>query len=163
LKVCNECHQSLDVSAFHRDVHKRDGLYPKCRECTNAKQRASRAIPERRLACIERSRQFRRKNPERVRAGVRDATLRAKYGIGLSEFAALLETQGGGCAICGRPDPGISWGKNLHVDHCHKTGAVRGLLCQSCNTSIGRFGDDPEMLRKAIAYLERSAPSKSCS
>lgn len=64
---------------------------------------------------------------------------------------ALLAAQGGACAICGGPP----LGKGVyHLDHDHETGNVRGLLCHACNTSLGGFRDDPELLRKAIAYLE---------
>lgn len=59
--------------------------------------------------------------------------------------------QGGRCLICGAQP------KRLHVDHCHATGLVRGLLCGLCNRGIGAFRDDPRLLRAAIAYLERVA------
>jgi len=60
--------------------------------------------------------------------------------------------QGGVCAICG----GINDNDDaLSVDHDHETGRIRGLLCSKCNKGLGSFNDDPELLRKAIAYLER--------
>lgn len=57
------------------------------------------------------------------------------------------------CEICGRPDGGN--GKPLAVDHCHVTGHVRGLLCMLCNTALGKLQDSPDLLRKAIEYLEK--------
>lgn len=65
----------------------------------------------------------------------------------------MLVRQGGVCAICGGPPDG-RW-KRFHVDHCHKTGRVRGLLCRKCNNGLGNFGDSVETMRKAIAYLRR--------
>lgn len=76
-----------------------------------------------------------------------------KYGITLEQYEAMLAEQGGVCAICLKDDTL----KRLAVDHCHSLGTVRGLLCQSCNLSIGRMGDDPDQLRRAAAYLLRQA------
>lgn len=76
-----------------------------------------------------------------------------KYGLTKAEFDLLLEQQGGVCAICAGPRSGP--GKRFHVDHCHDTGQVRGLLCGNCNTAIGLLGDDPERAEKAAAYLRR--------
>ena len=70
----------------------------------------------------------------------------------LGGFDALLASQGGGCAICGyRVKPG---GRRLNVDHDHKTGVVRGLLCARCNRGLGWFSDDPQRLKAAAVYLE---------
>lgn len=76
------------------------------------------------------------------------------YGISHEEFVALLTSQNGLCAICGTDEwPGKD--NAPHVDHCHKTGGVRGILCGPCNNGLGYFRDDPERLRKAAEYLER--------
>lgn len=77
--------------------------------------------------------------------------LRRRYGITLQEYLAVLKAQGGGCAVCKRPPDKM----RLHVDHCHSTRRVRGILCFNCNTLIGKAGDNPEVLRAAAAYLER--------
>jgi Autographiviridae endonuclease VII len=80
-----------------------------------------------------------------------DYNLRRRYGICLADYQALLARQGGRCATCRRkPKPKCS----LQVDHCHKTGQVRGLLCNRCNTMLGMGDDDPRRLRAGIAYLE---------
>jgi hypothetical protein len=75
------------------------------------------------------------------------------YGITLEQYNDLLAKQGGVCAICQGPHRGR--GKFYHVDHDHKTGDVRGLLCHYCNTAIGSLKDDPALLEKAAAYLRR--------
>lgn len=82
-----------------------------------------------------------------------DARVR-KYGIDRAEFDRLMAAQGGSCALCGEGQRGFTSGKMLHFDHCHITGKFRGLLCATCNTALGRFGDDPDRLRRAAAYLE---------
>lgn len=82
-----------------------------------------------------------------------DARVR-KYGIDRDEFDRLMQEQGGKCALCGEGQRGFTSGKMLHFDHCHTTGKFRGLLCAHCNTSLGRFRDDPQRLRRAAEYLE---------
>lgn len=78
-------------------------------------------------------------------------SLRRKYGITVEEWSRLLKLQNNKCLIC---DTSLTR-KNIHVDHSHKTDLVRGLLCFSCNTAIGKFRDSIEYLKKAIKYLEK--------
>lgn len=81
-----------------------------------------------------------------------------KYGITVEEYQALLEAQGGVCAICGQPETtvhsntGTLW--SLNVDHDHSTGRVRGLPCVPCNRGIGFLRDDPTTIRAALEYLD---------
>jgi len=88
-------------------------------------------------------------NPERVM----HSGLQSKYGISLVDYDEMLEAQGRGCAICGKTPE--AEGRQLAVDHDHETDEIRGLLCSRCNPGLGMFMDDPELLRSAIAYLER--------
>lgn len=83
--------------------------------------------------------------------------LRDSFGMSLKDFQAMHEAQDGKCAICGTKDAGTHRGKSkaLAVDHDHKTGKIRGLLCEACNQGIGKLKDDPEILRKAADYLSR--------
>lgn len=97
----------------------------------------------------------------------RDINLRRKYGITEKDYEKLLAKQNGKCAICGFTpyDRAKFEGKlgkqgslpinyrNLHVDHCHKTGKVRGLLCWSCNVGLGKFFDNPNTLKEAAKYV----------
>ena len=76
------------------------------------------------------------------------------YGITSEDYAAMYELQGGLCAIC-KSGPTGRW-DSLDIDHCHSTGAVRGLLCHQCNKGIGCLGDDIGRLLSAIAYLKTS-------
>ena len=81
--------------------------------------------------------------------------LRRQYGIDLEQFARMYEQQGHACAVCFVHLP-LDGSKELvpHVDHCHTTGKVRGLLCHSCNIGVGMLKDDPARLRQAANYLE---------
>lgn len=90
--------------------------------------------------------------PDRKRAA-RDYYYRRTFGMSADDFDALLEKQGGGCAIC---EPKPEREASLHVDHHHDTGVIRGILCLGCNQGIGQFQDDPELLERAAAYLRRS-------
>lgn len=83
----------------------------------------------------------------------RDRQYKATYGISLEEYQTLLELQEECCAICG--DHASTVAKNrLYVDHCHKEGHVRGLLCSHCNFVLGQAKDNVEILESAILYLK---------
>lgn len=82
--------------------------------------------------------------------------LKRNYGISGEQVARMLEAQGHVCAICRLPETKIIKGRviALSVDHCHAQGHVRALLCAACNTGLGAFRDNPDLLRAAISYLE---------
>jgi hypothetical protein len=90
---------------------------------------------------------WRKKNIDHVRAKNRVNKLKSMYGLTVPALEAMKQAQAFRCLLCDKEKP-------LNVDHCHKTGQVRGLLCTDCNTSLGKFNDDPNMLRRATAYLE---------
>lgn len=90
-------------------------------------------------------------------------SLRRRYGITLDHYLTMLDEQLGLCKICkcdltalGTRLDGVSYIR-AHVDHCHKTGVVRGLLCTECNVGLGKFGDDTALLKAAIMYLESTS------
>lgn len=86
----------------------------------------------------------------------RSEHLRRKFGLTLDEYENLLRRQGGRCAVCGRR-PGKA---SLHVDHDHKTGDIRGLLCFRCNGGLGQFKEQPARLLRAADYLTGDALPK---
>lgn len=85
--------------------------------------------------------------------------LKRQFGIGMPDYFAMLASQGGVCAVClgseRSIDPRTKEKRMLAVDHCHKTGRVRGLLCSHCNRGIGMLKDSPTLLRAALNYLEK--------
>jgi len=103
---------------------------------------------------------YRQKNKDRYRS----YQLKRKFGITLLDYKKLLRKQNGTCALCAATSSkggiGVGIGKNskgirrLSVDHCHKTGKIRGLLCSNHNRGLGMFSDSIVELLKAIKYLE---------
>lgn len=99
---------------------------------------------------------FRRKYAERKEADpqlCRRNNLKSKYDLTFEEFEAMYEAQHGECKICSRALSDTNFRKT-HIDHNHLTGIVRGLLCPSCNLALGKFQDNPEILRRAAVYVE---------
>lgn len=78
-----------------------------------------------------------------------------KYGLTVEQYDGMVQEQMGKCAICREVEHADEPGKRLHIDHCHETGVVRGLLCAKCNTGVMRSGVTPETLRRAAQYLEK--------
>lgn len=113
----------------------------------------------------EKSKRFREKHPEKVKerwgdwyhnnkARVRENKLKRVYGLTLADYEAMLVKQGGRCACCPTTAEEEKNGV-LVIDHCHKSGKVRGLLCNACNTAIGLFKEDLDAIGKAIDYLRK--------
>jgi hypothetical protein len=86
-------------------------------------------------------------------AQLRDNHFARRYAITPADYARMLAEQDGGCAICGALPAGVKGGV-YDVDHDHRTGKIRGLLCGPCNRGLGAFGDDVPTLRRAAEYLE---------
>jgi hypothetical protein len=139
----------------------RDGYRNECKVCNN-KQKHDRymADPNREIERVQKWRQdnaerynaytrARRQRPE-VKAADRAGHLKRKFDLTPLQYAIKLAEQQGVCLICGRTP---AEGKSLDVDHDHKSGRVRGLLCRNCNQGLGKFFDDPLVLASAIAYL----------
>lgn len=99
----------------------------------------------------ENARRWYHANKDRARA----ARILRQYGLTIADYDAMLEAQGGGCAICGAVEVEGDRTSFHHVDHCHASGKVRGVLCRHCNNGLGHFRDDPSLLRAAAKYLER--------
>lgn len=121
------------------------------RDSYNAKRREKYASdPEFRKKLIERAKSVPSGAPEEKRK----RRLKDSFGLSIEEHDFMLTKQGWGCGICGREHSDTT-GRRLAVDHCHRTGNVRGLLCGRCNSGLGQFADSEELLRKAIEYLNR--------
>lgn len=119
------------------------------REQNTARKRKYRK--ENRVLIAERQRAWAAANPDKVISSY----YKTNYGITKDQFDEMLASQNGACAICGTKEPQGS-SRTFHVDHCHKTQRVRGLLCHHCNVGLGHFFDIPAALRSAATYIEGS-------
>lgn len=146
-KTCSKCGVEKDVSMFSKTKTRKGGLNCWCKDCWKIYYQQNREV-------------FTKQSRDRYylnRQHHLDRHLFNTYGITRDEFNALLGKQGGGCAICGKKETALANNSKtvmrLAVDHDHKTGKIRGLLCCRCNHAIGQMLDDPKIIQNAVAYL----------
>ena len=108
---------------------------------------------EQRTKRLQKRRESRKLKPDYDRSRARKRDLLIKFGLTLEDYNSLLMRQEHSCAICKRHKSQFK--RDLSVDHCHKTGKNRALLCASCNSALGLFQEDKEVLLNAINYLEK--------
>ena len=126
MKTCSQCGEIKPLSKFYHRDKKKTKYFAECKKCHAWRSRVIK--------------------------------YRIKYGLSLDDVRLMYEDQLGQCAICKRS---MRWQQvstrqdSFHVDHCHVSGRVRGLLCKSCNNGLGHFEDKAQRLRDAADYLER--------
>lgn len=131
-RVCFRCKTEKPITDFYRSNVR---YYQ--REC---------------IACTKERRQRWWKS-ELGRRSSANTKLKARFGVTIEEYEAMVLAVGGHCQICGVD---VSYnGHRLALDHNHQTGHLRGILCKACNAGIGRLKDDPALLRRAADYIER--------
>jgi len=143
MKRCSKCKKDKEDSEFYPN-RTRNGLMSRCKPC----------------GAIQ-AKEWRDRNPHKAfnrywsnRDHERERHLKRKYGISFSDYHDMIKSQGGKCAVCSADAP---LHKMLDVDHCHKTGTVRGLLCTSCNRMLGNAGDRIHVLVAGAKYLSKTA------
>ncbi len=133
-RTCRVCGTQKPLDEFYKTGRKNgEERHYECKECAKARVKENHC-------------------PETYRK----QHLKRTYGITPEEYDAMLEKQHGSCAICEAETAGSSR-SNIYfsVDHCHTTGAIRGLLCHQCNTALGLIKDNPQTLAKMISYLAK--------
>jgi len=165
MKTCSGCLEEKPVEEFHIDRGLLCQRKPKCRLCTNKikaawRRRNANLIRSRRREEYARNREhyMAYMNSDKRRERLFRWKLERKFGITRIDFDRMVDEQDGCCAICLQPPStakGHSVKHRLHVDHCHKTGKVRGLLCNNCNAALGYFADDTVAMARAIRYLKQ--------
>lgn len=142
MKICNKCGTSKEFDKFFKDKASSDGCYSICKACKKEGVYKWRSNNNERYNAVQRN--YNKKHRRRIH-------YKRAYDMSVDEIAALFLSQKGLCAICGKAATGI---RPLAVDHCHKTGQVRGMLCYGCNREIALL-DDESKLKKALEYVER--------
>ena len=134
MKTCYRCKETKEYSEFHKNKSKKDGYTTYCKKCQLEYIKSRPATAK-----------VQRNNKRAI------ATRNRRYAITSEWYDTTLAEQNGCCAIC---KSSCKTGKALAVDHDHETGKNRGLLCMDCNTALGKFRDNVEILQSAISYLE---------
>lgn len=129
------CKQEKELDEFHRDKRTTTGRAWYCKDCANRKSREWHNS---------------HKNLKEFKLIRRDRNFRTKYGMSLNEYNQKLLDQESKCEICSID---LIDNYNIHVDHCHKTNEIRGLLCGNCNRGLGSFHDSPQKMLQAIKYV----------
>jgi hypothetical protein len=149
------------LADFYKMKGMRDGYRNECKAC-NLRQKHDRYVhdPKREIARVKKwqqenadrlnaYRRVHRKLPQ-TQARERRTYLKRKFGMTPEQYDVMLRRQGGVCTICEQPPRERQW---LDIDHEHKTGRVRGLLCRDCNQGLGKFREDPMLLAAAAGYV----------
>lgn len=175
-KLCTKCQKQIPLDGFYfRRRGKPDSWCKKC-HCKDSNSYLKKN-PKRRAYVkkwllkhpnyeVEARKKYVQRHPERVAAQLKAWSVKKisleptyfrsknykNYGISLDDYNVMLSSQGGVCAICSGFNED---GKALAVDHCHRTGKVRALLCRMCNLAIGNFKENTETMLLAIEYLKK--------
>lgn len=154
-KVCKRCQEERPLDKFHKDVRSGGKIYQRhiCKICTNADARKYKANrpPEKKKLAQEKYAEWRKDNYEAY-AKLNRFHRWKNAGIDPAEAESYFQSHNGECDLCGLRE---TVNRSLAVDHCHDTGKIRGMLCQRCNRGLGFLRDDPELLAKAIIYLQK--------
>jgi len=140
-KSCITCNEIKDFSFYHKNPSMKKGISNECKKCSHKRLQEARAKTD---------------YKERFKVYNRRSCLKSRYGIDDKDFDKMVKNQNNRCLICNeepkKEKAFQTW--NLHVDHCHKTGKVRGLLCHLCNRGIGLFRERHDLLLKAFEYVK---------
>ena len=130
-KKCRNCGEVKPISSFSKDKTRKDSHCFYCKDCVSLNQKMRRR-PN--CSTLNKSRH-----------------LKSKYNITLEQYNQMFDEQRGVCAVCGTPAKDLK--RNLAVDHNHRTGKIRGLLCFSCNSLIGRIEKNPLLIPTMMKYI----------
>lgn len=157
-KKCSRCKKEKEVKEFHKSKKDILNRKPACKECIKIDSKEYYLNNIRKIK--QRVSHYNKKYPEKHKILRTNNHLQKRYGLNLKEYKILLKYQNSVCAICKqketRKDSHSNNVTKLSIDHCHKSGKVRGILCNKCNNGLGRFKDDIKLLKSAIDYLKRN-------
>ena len=147
--ICTKCKIEQDTTCFSPDNKKKNGLKSYCKACQSIYDiKRYRNNPEKEKQRVQTYRDSLTKEQRFIYN--RKTKLKKDYNLTLEQYDLMLKEQNGVCYICNNPPTK----KLLAVDHCHNTNKIRKLLCTNCNTALGLFKDNIEVLQKAVKYLK---------
>lgn len=127
MKNCPKCGEQKPLSEFSKDKNRKLGVRVYCKSCSKL-------------------------NPKERKQYNKTYQLKSLYGLTNEKYEILKASQKSNCAIC---QENLDDGFGTHVDHCHKTNVVRGILCRKCNLGLGHFKDNADILKSAVKYLKK--------
>jgi hypothetical protein len=153
---CTGCDTTKEITEFTKDKYDETGYTYRCKKCrAEVSLKWNKANPEKVKEANLKNREKRKafySSPEGVLSS-RRAHLKRMFGLSLEDYDIMSEKQNHQCAICGRPEMNNK-NKVLCVDHNHTTGEIRALLCGLCNSGLGKFLENKQLLMNAIKYIE---------
>ena len=170
---CSRWKKRKPLNAFSADnteraKKRRHGKQYKCKLCNREESSEPTRKAKARILAKKSAENAKLFNHEQYSRRIRNYQLKKKYGIDCDQYEKMLAAQHGKCPICRRRpgeirilESGLIEKISLHVDHCHLTGKLRGLLCGKCNRAIGLLGDDIFAMQRAIEYLVSFLPPLS--
>lgn len=164
-KRCSTCKEHKELSKFYKSKYITDGYENRCKSCTieysttYQKENREKTNDNRREnyhagykdIAAKKQREYYHKNKKAIAIRQRVQHLKRKYNLSEEDYTNMLKSQNGVCFICKKV--GNNYGR-LNVDHNHATGVVRGLLCNICNSFLGRIDESSEALIRANTYLQ---------
>jgi len=161
-KFCSKCKFLIHINDFYKKSGSKDGLTAACKNCVNKANKVS--YHKHKDKRFEWGKNYRVKHKTKLSKYMKEYNqkypnrqknydLIRYYGINLECYNKMFEEQSGCCAICGRHQSTIT--QSLGVDHNHKTGQIRELLCRNCNVALGCVNDDIEWLGSLIEYVKK--------
>ena len=135
MKKCTKCGKQKPLSEFYKQKITLDGFAYKCKACANMYVK-----------------HWKINNPKKHKIHQKRRDLKSKYSLSLEQFNKMLVLQDNKCEVCNTT---FKNEKSTHVDHCHTTGNVRGLLCANCNVLLGMSKDSIDVLKSAQGYLKK--------
>lgn len=153
MKQCTRCKEIKSLDQFNKDKKTKSGFTYHCKLCVSHYCKTRNGVVDRKHINKMAS-EWKKANPEKVRA----QQIKQNFGLNYESYLQMLQSQNNSCAICNTSL--IAFGSIdqtdiiANVDHCHVTGKVRGLLCRKCNTALGLFNDNENVIEKAALYLK---------
>lgn len=152
MKSCIKCGEEKPLSEFYSNKYGKDGRRTDCKSCSNI-ERVKNYNPDKQKIYNDSRKEYSRQYQDNKMYWIK------KYGITPEQYWKMYEQQNGLCKTCGNPETSVRSNgqiKLLSIDHCHRTGKIRGLLCQKCNSALGLVLENVKTLINMIDYIEEN-------